>query len=77
MQSMRLMGALIAATWMGFHSSTARADVTTWSTNAAACVPVSASGVFVTAGAVTAGAGVTVTLYCGLTKSSLPEPLIL
>jgi hypothetical protein len=72
MQSMRLMGVLIAATWMGFHSSTARADVTTWSTNAAACVPVSASGVFVTAGAVTAGAGDTVTLYCGITKSSLP-----
>jgi hypothetical protein len=72
MQSMRLMGVLIAATCMGFHSSTARADVTTWSTNAAACVPVSASGVFVTAGAVTAGGGVTVTLYCGITKSSLP-----
>jgi hypothetical protein len=72
MQSMRLMGVvLIAAMWMGFHASAARADVTTWSTNAAACVPVSASGLYVTAGAVTAGAGVTVTLYCGITKSAL------
>jgi hypothetical protein len=73
MQSMRLLGAvLVAATWMGFHPSTARGgDVTVWSTNAAACVPLSASGVFVTAGAVTAGAGVTVTLYCGITRSAL------
>lgn len=72
MQSMRLMGVvLIAATWMGIHSSTARADVTTWSTNAAACVPVSSSGLYITAGAVTAGAGVTFTLYCGITKSAL------
>ena len=42
-------------------SSTAQAEVTVWSTNAAACVPVSASGVIVTA-AITAGAGNTVTL---------------
>jgi hypothetical protein len=72
MQSMRWMGVvLVAATWMAFDSSTARADTTAWSTNAAACVPVSAFGVHVTAGAVTAGAGVTVTLYCGITKSAL------
>jgi hypothetical protein len=72
MQSKRLMGvALIAATWMGFHSSTAQAELTVWSINAAACVPVSASGLIVTAGAVTAGAGNTVTLYCGITQSAL------
>ena len=72
MQSIRSMGVvLVAATWMGFHPSTARADTTVWSTNAAACVPVSAFGLHVTAGAVTAGAGVTVTLYCGITKSAL------
>jgi len=70
MQSKHLMRVLIAA-WMGFYSSTARADVTTWSTNAAACVPVGSSGLYVTAGAVSAGAGVTVTLYCGITKSAL------
>src|SRR5215217_1473218 len=38
MQSMRWMGVvLVAATWMGLLSSTARADTTVWSTNAAAC----------------------------------------
>lgn len=68
MHSKRLAGvALIAATWIGY-SSTAQADVTVWSTNAAACVPVSAAGLVVTAGAVTAGSGNTVTLYCGVTK---------
>ena len=68
MHSKRLAGvALIAATWMGY-SSMAQADVTVWSTNAAACVPVSASGLVVTAGAVTAGSGNTLTLYCGVTK---------
>ena len=73
MQSMRLTGmVLVAATWMGFQPSVAHADVIAWSTNAAACVPVSASGLSVTAGAVTAGGGVTATLYCGITKSALP-----
>ena len=73
MQLMRLIGVvLVVATWMGFHPSTARAaDTTAWSTNAAACVPVSGSSLFVTAGAVTAGAGVTATLYCGITRSAL------
>lgn len=68
MQSpMRLMGVfLIAATWMGFNSSTVRADATLWSTSAAACVAASAFGLNVTAGAVTAGAGTTVTLICGV-----------
>lgn len=68
MQSTRLMGAiLIAATWMGFHPSTARADVTVWSTSATACVPVNTSGLSVTPVAVTAAAGVTVTLNCAIT----------
>jgi hypothetical protein len=72
MRSMRLMGAaFLAATWMGFQSSTAQADATAWSTNAASCVPSGTSGLFVTAGAVTAGAGATVTLYCGITRSAL------
>jgi hypothetical protein len=71
MQSMRLMGVvLVAATWMSFHSSTARADVTVWSTSATACVPVSTSGLSVTPVAVTAAAGVTVTLNCAITKGS-------
>jgi hypothetical protein len=70
MQSTRLFGmVLVAAMWMSFSPSIARADVVAWSTNAAACVPVSASGLSVTAGAVTAGAGATVTLYCGIDKS--------
>jgi hypothetical protein len=70
MQLMRPLGAvLVAAVWMSFVPSTARADSIAWSTNAAACVPVSASGHSVTAGAVTAGSGATVTLYCGLDKS--------
>jgi len=58
---------LVAATWMSFHSSTARADVTVWSTSATACVPVSTSGLSVTPVAVTAAAGVTVTLNCAIT----------
>jgi hypothetical protein len=49
---------------MGFHPSTVRADMPFWSTNAAACVPVSAFGLNVTAGAVAAGAGAIVTLSC-------------
>ena len=72
MRLMRLIGAvLVPATWMGFHPSPTWADATAWSTNAAACVPVSTSGLSVTAGAVTAGAGVTATLYCGITRSAL------
>jgi hypothetical protein len=73
MRYMRLMGvAFVAAAWMGFQPSTAKADDTTaWSTNAASCVPLSTSGLFITAGAVTAGAGTTVTLYCGITRSAL------
>ncbi len=71
MQAMRLMGmVLVAATWMGFHSSTARADdVTIWSTSATACAAVSPSGPSVTPGAVTAAAGVTVTLHCAITSN--------
>ena len=69
MQSMRLLGVvLVTATWVGFHSSTARADDTTaWSTSATACVPVNTSGLSVTPVAVTAAAGVTVTLNCAIT----------
>jgi hypothetical protein len=61
---------LVAAMWMGFHSPMALA-ATAWSTNAAACVPVSAAGVSIAAGAVTAKAGTTVTLYCGVTQGAL------
>jgi hypothetical protein len=68
MQSMRLIGVvLVAAMWVGFHSSTAHADVTVWSTSATACVPVNTSGLSVTPVAVTAAAGVTVTLNCAIT----------
>ena len=69
MQSMRLLGVvLVTATCVGFHSSTARADDTTaWSTSATACVPVNTSGLSVTPVAVTAAAGVTVTLNCAIT----------
>jgi hypothetical protein len=50
MRSTRLIGlVLVTATGLGFHPSIAEADVTTWSTNAAACVPVSQSGLIVTA----------------------------
>jgi hypothetical protein len=73
MQSMRSMGIVLAAAMgMGICSSTAQAEhLTVWSTNAAACVPVSTFGLTVTDGAVTAGAGVTVTLYCGITRAAL------
>ncbi len=73
MHSMRLVNVvLVIAAWMGFQASAAQAaGATAWSTNAAACVPVSASGYSVTAGAVTAGGGVTVTLYCGITRAAL------
>ena len=56
--------AVIAVTCMCFPPY-AYADWTLWSTSAVGCVPVSASGLIVTAGAVTATAGNTVTLYCG------------
>ena len=61
MRAMRLVGVvLIFASWMGFHSSRAQAAVV-WSTNGSSCVPVgSSTGVHVAAGAVTAGAGITV-----------------
>jgi hypothetical protein len=72
MRSTRLIGVVLAAaTGLSFHPSIAEADVTAWSTNAAACVPVSQSGLLVTAGAVTAQAGSTVTLYCGITSVAL------
>jgi hypothetical protein len=71
MRSMHLMGVmLVTGTWMGFHSPVALA-ATAWSTNAASCVPVSAAGVSITAGAVTAKAGTTVTLYCDVTQGAL------
>lgn len=64
MQSRRLMGvAVIAATCMCFHPYAHAYSL--WSTSAVGCVPVSASGLVVTAGAVTATVGNTVTLYCG------------
>jgi hypothetical protein len=70
MRSTRLIGVVLAAaTGLGFHPSIAQADA--WSTNAAACVPVSQSGLFVTAGAVTAQPGSTVTLYCGIPPAAL------
>jgi hypothetical protein len=72
MQSIRFAGAvLVVAAWMGLDPSAARA-ATAWSTNAAACVPLSTSGLSVSAGAVTAGSGITVTLYCGITRGALP-----
>src|ERR1700712_3374641 len=72
MRLMRIPGVvLILASWIGFHSSRAEAAVA-WSTNGASCVPVgSSTGVHVATGAVTAGAGITVTLYCGITKAAL------
>jgi hypothetical protein len=70
MRSTRIIGVVLAAaTGLGFHPSIAQADA--WSTNAAACVPVSQSGLFVTAGAVTAQPGSTVTLYCGIPPAAL------
>ncbi|WP_291691944.1 hypothetical protein [Bradyrhizobium sp.] len=72
MQSMRLAkAALIVAGCIGFQPAAALADATAWSTNAASCVPVSETGLTITAGAVTAGAGTTVTLYCGITRAAL------
>ena len=71
MRSIRLVGViLVVATWIGFHSSNAEA-ATAWSANGAGCVPVGTSGVHVAAGAVTAGGGVTVTLYCKITRDAL------
>jgi hypothetical protein len=67
MRSTRLIGVVfVAATGLGFHPSIAEADATTWSTSAAACVPVSQSDLSVTGGAVTAKPGTTVTLYCNI-----------
>jgi hypothetical protein len=61
---MRLAGViLVVATWMSFHSFKAEA-ATGWSANGASCVPVETVGVHIAGGAVTAGAGVTITLYC-------------
>jgi hypothetical protein len=71
MPSTRLIGVvLVTSMGLGCHPSIAEAGVT-WSTNAAACVPVSESGLSVTAGAVTALGGSTVTLYCGITPAAL------
>jgi hypothetical protein len=67
MRSLRLTGVfLVAATVMGFNPSTVRADMAFWSTSAAACVPASAFGLNVTAGAVAAAGGAIVTLSCPL-----------
>jgi hypothetical protein len=63
--------ALIVAGCIGFQPASALADATAWSTNAASCVPVNESGRNITAGSVTAGAGTTVTLYCGITRAAL------
>jgi len=72
MRSTRLVGVvLVTAMGLGCYPTIAEADVTAWSTNAAACVPVSQSGLSVTAGAVTALGGSTVTLYCGITPAAL------
>lgn len=71
MRSTRLMGVVVIAATCSFSSSIALADATSWSTNAAACVPINASGLIVTGGAVTEGAGTTATLYCGITRSAL------
>jgi hypothetical protein len=69
---MRLAGAaLIVAGWIGFQPAAALADATAWSTNAASCVPVSETGRTVSAGAVTASAGNTITLHCGITREAL------
>ena len=72
MRSMRLVGLIVvAAAWMGLEPSRAEA-ATAWSANGASCVPVvAATGVQVAAGAVTAGAGMTVTLYCAITRTDL------
>ena len=61
---------IVVATWMGFHSSKAEA-ATAWSVNGAGCVPVGTFGVHVAVGAVTAGAGATVILYCEITRAAL------
>ena len=71
MKSIRIVAAvLVVATWMGFHVANAAA-LTTWSTNGAGCVPVGKFGVHVAGGAVTAGAGATVTLYCNIAPPAL------
>jgi hypothetical protein len=71
MKTMRLVGlVLVVTTCMGVHPSKAEA-ATAWSTNGADCVPVGTFGVHVAAGAVTAGGGATVTLYCAITRDAL------
>ena len=71
MRSMQLVGlVLVVAMGVGFHSSKAEA-VTAWSAIAAGCVPVETFGVNVAAGAVIAGSGTTVTLYCSIPGNAL------
>jgi len=68
---MQLVGlVLVVAMGGGFHSSKAEA-ATAWSAIAAGCVPVGTFGVNVAAGAVIAGGGTTVTLYCSILRNAL------
>jgi hypothetical protein len=71
MRSLSLAGAILVVT-TSTGLSTAQAQPapgppTAWSASGVGCVPTKQSGLQVNAGAVTAGAGVTATLYCNLT----------
>ena len=71
MQTVRWMGALLAAAaCVNLYPSAAKA-ATAWSTAASGCVPVNPSSISVAAGAVTAKSGATATLYCTITADSL------
>jgi predicted hotdog family 3-hydroxylacyl-ACP dehydratase len=67
---MRLVLVLVAAACLGLFSAKIDA-ATAWSANVAGCVPVGTAGIHITAGAVTAGAGTTVTLHCAITRAAL------
>jgi hypothetical protein len=76
MQLMRFVGAALAvAVGADFHPCNAQPPpapsniLTAWSTNGASCVADKAPGVSVAAGAVTAGGGITITLYCSITHA--------
>jgi hypothetical protein len=71
MRPLSLAGAILVVTaWTGLHTAQAQPasrPPTAWSASGAGCVPTKQSGLQVNAGAVTAGAGVTATLYCNIT----------
>lgn len=68
MKPQNLMIQFVVLLVMAITSRDANA-ATIWSTGGATCTPVSYTGYNVSAGAVTAGAGTTVTLYCAVGKS--------